>query len=250
MTDHSSIGHFTLRALLGAHSDELVGAAPEPTDDEVGFTVDRLRHGGSIVTMLETCDLSFVFARCREVSNAILDQGEDTVTFTRDEDRAASRLAELRAMRGRWRTCGVERKTLNETSAPALGDLPQPRQCPKRGGEPGPRAWAEDATGDRAQHNARYGGDGVQECGEWAGWVGHDERGVVGSPTSVSSARLSLLTSRSRARLVVTVAGARAPARLAAGWSRGATSKDSTTTYERRPREHHGSCHRRRCGRA
>jgi hypothetical protein len=104
MTDHSSIGHFTLRALLGAHSDELVGAAPEPTDDEVGFTVDRLRHGGSIVTMLETCDLSFVFARCREVSNAILDQGEDTVTFTRDEDRAASRLAELRAMRGRWRT--------------------------------------------------------------------------------------------------------------------------------------------------
>lgn len=48
MTAHASIGHFTLRALLGAHSDELVGAAREPTDDEeVGFTVDRLRNGGA-----------------------------------------------------------------------------------------------------------------------------------------------------------------------------------------------------------
>jgi len=43
MTDHSSLGHVALRALLGVRSDELVGAACEPTaDDAGGFTVDRL----------------------------------------------------------------------------------------------------------------------------------------------------------------------------------------------------------------
>lgn len=104
MTGHASIGHITLRALLGVHSDELVGTAREPTDDDqVGFAVDRLRHGGTIVTMQAACDLSFVLARCRQVANTILDQGDDAVSFTRDQGRVASRLAELDALRGRWR---------------------------------------------------------------------------------------------------------------------------------------------------
>ena len=101
MTAKAYIAHITLPALLGAQSDELLGVAREPIDgdDEIGFSVDSLSGGAVVVTLLETCDLSMVWDWCSEIADAILDQGDDRINFTRQDGETIGRLAEFRAMR-------------------------------------------------------------------------------------------------------------------------------------------------------
>jgi len=52
-----------------------------------------LPHSDVIVTLLDTCDCgSCSTDRCREIAAAVLDNGDDLITFTRDQSQAARRL--------------------------------------------------------------------------------------------------------------------------------------------------------------
>jgi hypothetical protein len=88
------IARITLGALLSVQGDEKLGVAREPTDDtdEIGFTLTVLPDSDVIVTLLDTCDLRIVFNRCREIAAAVLDNGDDLITFTRDQTAATRRL--------------------------------------------------------------------------------------------------------------------------------------------------------------
>jgi hypothetical protein len=114
------VARLSLGALLGVRSDEELGVARESTDDtdEVGFTVTVLPDGEVIVTLLDTCDLRIVFERCREIAAAVLDNGDDMITFTRDQSEAARRLerfARLDPRRRRRRlTAGAAGRDLND----------------------------------------------------------------------------------------------------------------------------------------
>jgi hypothetical protein len=101
MTVRPYIGNIGISALLGVQSDELLGPAREPTDDDdwIGFSVDSIPGGNVTVTLWDACDLTMVFSSCREIGDAILDQGDDRITFTRDDGKAVGRLAEFRAMK-------------------------------------------------------------------------------------------------------------------------------------------------------
>jgi hypothetical protein len=92
-----SLGSISLDALLSVQSDDLLGPAREPRDDsdEIGFSVYSRPDNETIITLSETCDLRTVFNRCREIEAAILDNGDPRVTFTRDENEGAYRLAQF-----------------------------------------------------------------------------------------------------------------------------------------------------------
>jgi hypothetical protein len=115
-SNSSRIAHITLGALLSVRSDEDLGAARAPTGDtdEIGFTVTALPDSDTIVTLLDTCDLRIVFERCREIAAAVLDHGDDLITFTRDQSEAASRLARFarQDIHRRRRTTGADGQDL------------------------------------------------------------------------------------------------------------------------------------------
>lgn len=80
--------------LLRAHTKELIGPAHPRSDhnDPTGFSVTYLPNGELMVTLHNNCDLVAVLANARLITQELLEDDTERVSFTRDQTRAATAL--------------------------------------------------------------------------------------------------------------------------------------------------------------